>query len=363
MKTVAILALVAAAGVANAQVYSFSGSQTIGDSPVPSATNTIMVPDSFSITDLNVVFKANHTFNADLDVLLIRGSNYVVLSTDNGGSGDNFQNVRFDDSAAASITTAPTTGNINGIFRPEGTIGTSITQGIGGTGQQAATGLLSTAAVANLGFWNGSDALGGWTLWIDDDATGDVGSLLYWSLEFNGVQDPNGPLPPPPPPPPAPAFTGNFTSTPNNLVEGLSFAATTVWNHLAPQAGLTDGCGEGAFPWLAAVGGEFTAVGNEVGFRVEHDGGQFRVDLTGLTTDLDLYVMGVDGLPGNALFSSTAGGTTSEFVDVVLPAGTYYVGVDTFSGEGSAFNLTYIPAPSALALLGLGGVVAGRRRR
>ena len=56
MKTVAILALVAAAGVANAQVYSFSGSQTIGDSPVPSATNTIMVPDSFSITDLNVVF-------------------------------------------------------------------------------------------------------------------------------------------------------------------------------------------------------------------------------------------------------------------------------------------------------------------
>jgi len=37
--------------------------------------------------------------------------------------------------------------------------------------------------------------------------------------------------------------------------------------------------------------------------------------------------------------------------------------VDGFYEAGSSITITYTPAPSALAVLGLGGLVAGRRRR
>ncbi len=38
-------------------------------------------------------------------------------------------------------------------------------------------------------------------------------------------------------------------------------------------------------------------------------------------------------------------------------------GIDTYIEAGSTITVSYIPAPSALAVLGLGGLVAGRRRR
>ncbi len=37
--------------------------------------------------------------------------------------------------------------------------------------------------------------------------------------------------------------------------------------------------------------------------------------------------------------------------------------IDSFYEAGSTVTITYTPAPSALAVLGLGGLVAGRRRR
>ncbi len=37
--------------------------------------------------------------------------------------------------------------------------------------------------------------------------------------------------------------------------------------------------------------------------------------------------------------------------------------VDSFYEAGSSITISYVPAPSALAVLGLGGLVAGRRRR
>ncbi len=37
--------------------------------------------------------------------------------------------------------------------------------------------------------------------------------------------------------------------------------------------------------------------------------------------------------------------------------------VDSFYEAGSSITITYVPAPGALAVLGMGGLVAGRRRR
>lgn len=38
-------------------------------------------------------------------------------------------------------------------------------------------------------------------------------------------------------------------------------------------------------------------------------------------------------------------------------------GVDSFYEQGSSITINYVPAPGALAVLGMGGLVAGRRRR
>ena len=76
----------------------------------------------------------------------------VELSTDNGGTGENFTNTRFDDEAATPITSgsAPFTGS----FQPEGSLATL----------------------------DGKAANGTWTLRIYDDAGSDTGTLNAWSL-------------------------------------------------------------------------------------------------------------------------------------------------------------------------------------
>ena len=82
--------------------------------------STLSVPDSYSLTDVNVTIgRIVHTFDADLDIYLVHPDATVVeLSTDNGSLGDNYVNTVLDDEAATSITTgsAPFTGS----YRPEG---------------------------------------------------------------------------------------------------------------------------------------------------------------------------------------------------------------------------------------------------
>ena len=107
-----------------------------------------------------------HTFDADLEIYLM-GPNgtEIELTTDNGGSGDNYTNTRFRIDATNVIgSTGNTTAPFNGIYAPEGSFGA------------LASGL----------------QVGNWTLRLCDDAGGDTGTLQNWSLTF-------GPLGPPPP--------------------------------------------------------------------------------------------------------------------------------------------------------------------
>lgn len=121
-----------------------------------STASTINVTDSHTITDVNVTVNILHPFDADLDLFLLApgGSPSIELSTDNGGSGANYTNTVFDDQAVASITSgsAPFTGT----FRPEG----------------------------NLPDVNAMPANGAWTLSVLDDASGNSGVLLSWSLRI-----------------------------------------------------------------------------------------------------------------------------------------------------------------------------------
>lgn len=112
-------------------------------------------PQSFTISDVNVKVNLTHSYVADIDMKLIApDGTEVILAQDLGGSGDNYTNTVFDDAAATSITTG--TAPFTGTYRPQ----------------------------QPLSVLNGKQALGNWTLHITDDAAGDGGNLLNWSVEL-----------------------------------------------------------------------------------------------------------------------------------------------------------------------------------
>jgi len=128
------------------------------DTPRPIADNTtftspIVVADTETVLDVDVRLNITHTYDGDLDIFLI-GPNgtRVELSTDNGGTGENFTGTVFDDEAATAITAGapPYTGR----FRPEGSLATL----------------------------DGLGANGTWLLEVTDDAGADVGQLSSWTL-------------------------------------------------------------------------------------------------------------------------------------------------------------------------------------
>ena len=186
MKKTSILAAAAglaiATGLASAQVYSASpGLNTDDNTTLNSTINVAGGPAT--ISDLNVLFSCTHTWDADLDVVLQGPSGYICLTTDNGGSGDNYQFTRFDDAATTSVTSgaAPFFNN----FRPEGLI----------NGWAGTPATFTGTNFASLAGFIGGSANGAWTLYVADDAAGDGGVFQYWSMEFNGAVDPNGPPP------------------------------------------------------------------------------------------------------------------------------------------------------------------------
>ncbi len=153
-----------------------SSTKTSTDVPIaisatgtPTITSTLNVAGLGNIFDLNVNLTISHTYDADVDIYLTSpAGTKVELSTDNGGSANNYINTTFDDEAAVSITTgsAPFTGS----FQPEGL----------------------------LAAFDGQSANGVWTLTVTDDTNTDGGSLDAWSLiittpsEAFGVTDSSG---------------------------------------------------------------------------------------------------------------------------------------------------------------------------
>ncbi|HIA06395.1 MAG TPA: hypothetical protein EYN71_06805, partial [Flavobacteriales bacterium] len=117
--------------------------------------STISVASCADALDLlSVTVNITHPYTADLDIYLFDPSgNYIVLSSDNGGAGDDYVNTVFQTGGTAITSgTAPFTGT----YAPE----------------QAFSTFLRGAA-------NGT-----WTLKVVDDASGDIGTLDSWSLEF-----------------------------------------------------------------------------------------------------------------------------------------------------------------------------------
>ena len=136
--------------------------------PIPDLSTVevpLNVPDTGSITDVNVKVRLNHTFDGDLELRLVAPDGTTVLLSDNrGGSGDNFGTgandcsgtpTVFDDSAASAISTgvAPFAGS----FKPE----------------------------TPLSALNGKNSAGTWKLRVSDTAAADVGTVFCFQLEIS----------------------------------------------------------------------------------------------------------------------------------------------------------------------------------
>jgi uncharacterized repeat protein (TIGR01451 family) len=128
------------------------------DTPISIVDNTtftsvVTVAENDAVLDVDVRLNIIHTYDGDLDIFLIgpEGTR-VELTSDNGGTGENFVDTIFDDEAQTSITagSAPFTGS----FRPEGSLATL----------------------------DGLQSTGNWTLEVTDDAGADQGQLVDWTL-------------------------------------------------------------------------------------------------------------------------------------------------------------------------------------
>jgi subtilisin-like proprotein convertase family protein len=142
--------------------------KTVPDKTTVYSTNTVSLAATNIITDVNVSLRMNETADGDLVIAIQHpDGTESVLSTNRGGSGDNFgtgicgsNEVRtvFDDEAATAISagTAPFAGS----FRPDGVLSN----------------------------FDGKTLNGNWRLRITDIAGASSGTLTCWSLSVISSQ-------------------------------------------------------------------------------------------------------------------------------------------------------------------------------
>ena len=264
MKKTLSLALVAGlaasvCGTALGQTYS-SGSIGVAINDTPTVQHTINVSGGPLIGDIDVRINLTHTYDGDLDIVLIPpgGLEYVHLVSDVGGTGENMIDTVFDQDASDSITTAvaPMTGS----WIPEG----GVIAWIG-------TIPLPQTALANLDDLDGRSSNGDWTLMIDDDAGLDVGVLNEWAIivtSLGGSTNPRGTATlTPNSGPEATPVVATVTVTPGQFP--LSSGVTVSMNASAVGAGTVTLLDNGAVPDVIAGDNVFTGqftIGSGIGF-------------------------------------------------------------------------------------------------
>jgi subtilisin-like proprotein convertase family protein len=116
-----------------------------------------------------------HSYPRDLDILLVgpQGQN-VLLMSDAGGNGPGVNNVNltFDDDAPAGV--AQLVNPTSGAYKPTDFEPGDIFPGPAPAGPYG----------TSLSVFKGTNPLGGWSLFVYDDAVGDYGSMSQWCLSF-----------------------------------------------------------------------------------------------------------------------------------------------------------------------------------
>ncbi|MCB0352746.1 MAG: proprotein convertase P-domain-containing protein, partial [Bdellovibrionales bacterium] len=163
-------------------------------SPIESVLNISGEPTR--LFDVDLLLNVPHTFAADLDIFLVSPSGTsVTITTDNGGNRDNvFAGTLFDDQAIAAATDNVYADNV------------------------LATPLIPEGALTA---FSGENPNGTWRLQIADDAGGDDGNLISWSLIFTYCSGPY----------PDPAGVADVQESPaSNITVGSPFQRTLQVN-------------------------------------------------------------------------------------------------------------------------------------
>lgn len=138
----------------NGGVASSNNTPSLANLNSDAVSMQVVVPaqyDGYAVAGLYLTIP--HTYNADLDIYLASpGGTVYVLSTDNGGNGQGYDNAQFSDAGSGSFPN----GVLNGHYQPEGFNFSNITGSIAGT----------------------------WTLYAIDDANQDFGTLTDFSLQL-----------------------------------------------------------------------------------------------------------------------------------------------------------------------------------
>jgi subtilisin-like proprotein convertase family protein len=146
----------------------------IPDNNLTGVTLSMTVPDSYTISDLNLSFQFGnpiHTWYDDINMRLVHVDTGTAVLLMNGGGSDNSDlcgPYTLDDSAAITFDQAAaneTTGTScipTGSFRPD----------------------------SPLSSFNGEIIHGTWHLTVWDDANGDIGTLQAWSLSATNLTGP-----------------------------------------------------------------------------------------------------------------------------------------------------------------------------
>lgn len=197
------LVVLLTAGVAAAQPvksFKWEANLSIPDNAASGVSDTQMVPDDgsgvYEIRDVDVDLFIEHTWQGDLIVNISHAGVTVPLlyragdSTNGAGFGfsaDNFGNANtkfiLNDDAAAFYDSAPPNG-IGNVADPGFVDGIDPTSG---NNMWRPFGVNGPSALAA---FNGLDKRGPWTLFVSDNAVGDTGRLVNWSLHVQNVPEP-----------------------------------------------------------------------------------------------------------------------------------------------------------------------------
>ena len=139
---------------------------------------------SLTATDvIEVTLNINHRYDSDLDIFLVdpTGTKAMLLSSDYGGSGNDYINTVFRTDAVNPISSgsAPFTGT----YSPEGSINTAPDRTGAVSGGNYNLVVPATALTGAL-------IDGAWSLRVFDDNTNDSGTLVNWSLSI--TRQPSG---------------------------------------------------------------------------------------------------------------------------------------------------------------------------
>lgn len=233
------------------------------------------------------------------------------------------------------------------VTNPGGVVGT-VALGSGTT--WAGTVHVGPNAISGGGVLWGNDVVGNWNFEFFETFDDGAGADASWSNVSFGFYDFAAP------PPPTNTYVG---VNPNTSVMDDIGPAEVLWYSFDLVGGA------GALPWSIDTLGS------------TNTGGSFGDD----DTEIGLYDAGGNLIASNDDADFGAGVLTSLLDSNSvgsLADGTYYVAVGNFNttyGAGfaatststasgtSVLNLNFVPAPSSVALLGLGGLAAIRRRR